>query len=337
VIQVLLIILPIVVTGAVLVGAIYFRLWQNRRRNLRPPVSERMLRPAGESLRRQLEEIDSKMDEAAVRSLGVGLFIGICFAMVSIQSGRSYPTLVQAAIILVISTPLLTYFLWRAIRLLRERSDRALGFNGERAVGEELNQLMLEGCHVFHDRLSQNPSIRSELGELGFVLQSCRTLRFQPIPGLEEFPMCLHASYGQREILTAVGWLTASRRTPFQAGVLPLKDRKLELLLVTLDKREGFHAGIAYCDYAISADRFHWQSQNAAGPETVAGKRYLESSKNGWRFQLFVRRTKGEAYHACGPVTLESAKDSKPMSIVWKLGVPMPVHLFQEFSVLRDQ
>ena len=89
--------------------------------------------------------------------------------------------------------------------------------------------------------------------------------------------MCLHAAYGAREVLTAVGWLTAARRAPFQAGVLPLIHRKTELLFVTLDKSEGYHDRISYHDYAISAERFHWQTQNSAGPDTPGGRRYLES------------------------------------------------------------
>jgi hypothetical protein len=54
----------------------------------------------------------------------------------------------------------------------------------------------------------------------------------------------------------------------------------------------GVIAKIAYHDYAISAERFHWQSQNAAGPQTPAGRRYLDSPGNGWGFQLFVRTAK---------------------------------------------
>jgi|GEM_PF-6292369 len=45
--------------------------------------------------------------------------------------------------------------------------------------------------------------------------------------------------YGIREILTTTGWLSAGRRVPFQSGVLALHDRQVELLFVTLDKREG--------------------------------------------------------------------------------------------------
>lgn len=189
---------------------------------------------------------------------------------------------------------------------------------------------------AFLTRLSRAPEIYAELGELGGVLRAKGNLRFRPIPGLTDVPLCLHASYGIREILTAVGWWTAEKRTPFQAGVLALQNRKVELLFVTLDKSEGFHDRIAYRDYAISTERFHWQSQNSAGPDTPAGRRYLESPGNGWSFQLFVRRSKGDPYRACGPVTIEKAEGEKPMSIEWKLGVLLPVHLFQEFSILRE-
>ena len=117
--------------------------------------------------------------------------------------------------------------------------------------------------------------------------------------------------------------------------MLALQDRKTELLFVTLDKKEGYHERIAYHDYAISSELFHWQSQNSAGPDTTAGKRYLQSPSNGWAFQLFVRLNRGSPYRACGPVTLERAEGARPMTLYWKLAVPLPVRMFQEFSILR--
>ena len=111
--------------------------------------------------------------------------------------------------------------------------------------------------------------------------------------------------------------------------------RKTELLFVTLDKSAGYHDRIAYHDYAISTELFHWQTQNTAGPDTASGRRYLESSTNGWQYQLFVRLRKGETYRACGPVALESAEGDRPMSIVWRLHALLSARLFREFSVLR--
>ena len=191
------------------------------------------------------------------------------------------------------------------------------------------------GHEAFMARVAQHPAIAAELVELSASLQARSTLGAHPVPGLEDTPLCLHAAYGAREILTAVGWLTASRRMPMVSGVLPIAIRKTELLFVTLDKSEGYHDRIAYHDYAISAERFHWQSQNSAGPDTPGGRRYLESATNGWQFQLFVRPRKGEAYRACGPVALESAEGDRPMNIIWKMHTPLPARLFREFSVLR--
>ena len=210
------------------------------------------------------------------------------------------------------------------------------------ALGVQMLAYQIDGRHeqaagpdAFAERLKRHPVIASELVELSSLLQARSTLSAHPLPGLEDTPLCLHAAYGAREVLTAVGWLTAARRTPFQAGTLSLPRRKTELLFVTLDKSEGYHDRISYHDYAISAERFHWQTQNSAGPDTPGGRRYLESATNGWEFQLFVRPRKGDAYRACGRVTLESADGDRPMNIVWVFETPLPARLFREFSVLR--
>lgn len=188
---------------------------------------------------------------------------------------------------------------------------------------------------AFIGRLAEHPPIRQELAELAAMLKARALPSATAIPGLDDLPLCLHAAYGIREILTAVGWLTASRRTPFQAGLLALPARHTELLFVTLDKSDGYHDRIAYRDYAISRERFHWQSQNSAGPNTKVGRRYIESASNGWSYQLFVRERPADPYRACGPVRLESWEGDRPMSIVWTLEVPLPAPLFREYSVLR--
>ncbi|HEU4565906.1 MAG TPA: DUF3427 domain-containing protein [Gemmatimonadaceae bacterium] len=192
----------------------------------------------------------------------------------------------------------------------------------------------------FLRRLAAHPACAEELEELAEVLAARSRIDRRTVPGLDGVPLQLHGAYRIREILTAVGYLTAERRTPFQAGVLALPDRSTELLFVTLDKSAGFHDRIAYHDYAVSPERFHWQTQNTAGPHTRAGRRYLESATNGWRFQLFVRARKSDAYRACGPVRIASADDitgDRPMSVTWTLEVPLPPKLFAEFSVLRGQ
>ncbi|HRQ57413.1 MAG TPA: DUF3427 domain-containing protein [Azoarcus taiwanensis] len=162
---------------------------------------------------------------------------------------------------------------------------------------------------VFLSRMTQNPLMAAELSELADCLEDRSDLTTTHLPGVpDSWPLTLHASYQIREILTAVGWLSAERRAPFQAGVLALPESKTELLFVTLDKREGFSERIAYHDYAISPERFHWQSQRTAGPDTVAGRRYIESPANGWRFQLFVRETRDHPYRPSARCCLNPGK-----------------------------
>ncbi len=109
----------------------------------------------------------------------------------------------------------------------------------------------------------------------------------------------------------------------------------LELLFVTLVKEEKhFSPTTRYRDFAISPHLFHWQTQSTAGPDTMAGRRYLEQATNGNRFLLFVRKHKGEEFHFLGPVRCVSHEGSRPMSITWRLEHPMPPALYQEFATL---
>lgn len=185
-------------------------------------------------------------------------------------------------------------------------------------------------------RLQELPRVKDELGQLAIWLDNLSDLPDRPLPGAPaEWPLALHAAYERREILTAIGYMREGKPVLSQEGVVRLKDEKVEVFLVTLDKSEGYHQEIAYRDYAISPDLFHWQTQNSCGPETPAGRRYLESPENGWTFQLFVRGRKDEPYRALGPGVREVVEGEKPMSITWRLAVPMPLELFKKFSVIR--
>ena len=182
------------------------------------------------------------------------------------------------------------------------------------------------------------PHAKNELRQLAEVLEARSRVTRVPISGFDELPLLLHARYSRREVLTAVGYHTADSRPSAREGVLTLPGEKLQLLFVTLDKSDGFHDRIAYHDYAVSVSRFHWQTQNSAGPGTETGRRYRESASNGWRFMLFVRETKEHAFFACGTVRLASVDDvsgAKPMNIVWTLDTALPLVAFRDFSAIR--
>lgn len=191
---------------------------------------------------------------------------------------------------------------------------------------------------AFAQRLKANPYSAAEMAELAAVLEVNALPQPIPLPGMTWSSLYLHGHYRLNEILTAVGFLTAQKRPFFNTGVLRLEGRKTELMFVTLDKRSGFHETIAYHDYAISHELFHWQSQNSTAPRTRIGQQYIHSvgeQANGWQFQLFVRIDQGSPYLACGPVAFQESHGERPMNITWKLEVPLPAAAFSQFSVLR--
>ncbi|WP_411282052.1 DUF3427 domain-containing protein [Gemmatimonas sp.] len=191
----------------------------------------------------------------------------------------------------------------------------------------------------FAQKLTTEPNVLLELGELTDVLESRSRIAPRPILGFEDVPLVLHARYQRREILTAIGVHTATKRPASREGVVRLPDSKVEVLFVTLDKSDGFRDQVAYHDYAVSPTRFHWETQNSAGPDTAAGRRYIESATNGWTFQLFVRETPEYAFVACGGVRIAkpgAVSGERPMSIFWTLDVALPLAVFGAFSVLKQ-
>ncbi len=188
----------------------------------------------------------------------------------------------------------------------------------------------------FVQLMTEHTALRDELLELFDWLEDETTLSSQPLPEVPiDWPLTLHARYGRREVQAAVGHLTPNSRPLFNEGCLSLADKKIELMFVTLDKREGFSERVQYHDYAISPERFHWQTQNRAGLDNATGRRYLDSRKNGWIFQLFVRENQSSAYIALGSVVLEHHEGDRPISITWRLKQSMPIEIFRRFSVLR--
>ena len=206
-----------------------------------------------------------------------------------------------------------------------------------------IEQLLL-GYQLFHEATDRfepadwlgrlNADLLAELGELADALAPRAHAVGSPrIHG--DWPIHLHRRYERREIQTACGDITPQRRRSHREGILRLADLQTELLFVTLDKSEGgFSSTTSYRDYAISRDHFHWETQNAAAEDTPTGRRYIEQERNGWRFLLFVRETRRDAFVVLGPVRYMSHTGERPMGITWKLEAPIPAALFERFAAL---
>jgi hypothetical protein len=198
-------------------------------------------------------------------------------------------------------------------------------------------QLFHEGAERFAPaewltRLS--PPLLSELGELADALAPAAHA-IESARAVPEWPLHVHRRYGRREVLTGCRYWTPQRKPSHREGPLRLSGLKVELLFVTLDKSQGgFSATTSYRDYALGRDLFHWETQNAAAPHTQAGRRYIEQEGNGWRFVLFVRETREDAFVALGPARYVSHTGERPMGITWKLETPMTAALFERFAAL---
>jgi len=133
-----------VVSFIVLLGLLHLRQWAAGRGN-KLPLTKRYLRSPGESLRLRVETLDSKISDTLVWLLAspVLLAIGV-YALLT-------DSLPVGAIIIALALAAMVYLALRLENQTKLRRDHHLGFLGERAVGQELNQLMSSGWSVFHD------------------------------------------------------------------------------------------------------------------------------------------------------------------------------------------
>jgi hypothetical protein len=141
------IILSFVPASVVLAVLEIWRRWQNLR-GRRAPVSDKLLRAPGESARKQVEALDDKITETLFLVIYFPSILAILFAA-RMQSGQPFTRGWTISLVLVAGG--FVYLLERLIALIKKRNDWRLAYGGERAVGEELNKLMLDGCQVFHD------------------------------------------------------------------------------------------------------------------------------------------------------------------------------------------
>src|SRR6266404_5086078 len=132
--------------GGAVLGLIH---WKDRKKRL--PFTQKILRPPGESLRLRLIELDEKLNERLIQLFLWAYSPLVMAGLVALQGVRPSPGVwIAIAAIAAIASIWSAYRLWKVINLRRRIR---LGFEGERHVGETLNQLMLAGYRVFHDFL----------------------------------------------------------------------------------------------------------------------------------------------------------------------------------------
>jgi superfamily II DNA or RNA helicase/HKD family nuclease len=190
--------------------------------------------------------------------------------------------------------------------------------------------------------LRDHPAVCAELRELvGIGVDRARHVPRPLGAGLRHIPLAGHAHYRREEILAALDWASLKRTPRFhQSGVAWAEATRTDALLINLRKSEkDFSPTTMYRDYAINADLFHWESQNATSTSSPTGRRYLRHRELGSHVVLFVRERPdddlGAAPFLClGEGAYVEHRGERPIAITWKLERPMPAATFATSSVV---
>jgi hypothetical protein len=132
--------------------------FQRRKKSRRSPLTSQLLRGPGESLRRELENVNEKLDDFFMKIIMAATFaILLLLILAKLSNGKAFVW--QLCLLAVCYGLIILLLSFDMYRLLRSRQDLYLGLDGELAVGQELNLLMLDGYRIFHDFPAENFNI----------------------------------------------------------------------------------------------------------------------------------------------------------------------------------
>ena len=122
----------------------------NKLKKRRSPFKDKFLRSPGESIRLQLEDLSADINVHLISALFLPL---VFYSSVLSQAyfGNRTPSLPLILILILLAALFEVYFVVRLVKLLNRRRQLRLGYEGELAVGQELNQLLRHGYYVYHD------------------------------------------------------------------------------------------------------------------------------------------------------------------------------------------
>lgn len=134
---------------AFLVGLLGFAK-KIHRRGRRNPLTSDLLRNPGESLRNQIDEASIDLEGYA---LALVIVPSVLYTQPITQSYFQQKDITSSSIFstLLIGFVGIVFVSSRIVSSMRKRQALRLGLECEMAVGQELNQLMLLGCRVYHD------------------------------------------------------------------------------------------------------------------------------------------------------------------------------------------
>jgi hypothetical protein len=128
-----------IIPVAVLAMAVFWEVHRRKRRKEKPPISEKLLRPPGYSLRRQIEKLDERAMMGLFTTLTIATLSGFLLSRVNTATWRQDAAILAMFAIVVAAGTVVT---WR--NLIAQRPLR-LGLLGEQAVAEQLQTVVSRG------------------------------------------------------------------------------------------------------------------------------------------------------------------------------------------------
>jgi len=135
---------------AIFASALYLLRKYRQIKGHRSPFKDNFLRSPGESLNRQIMDINDKLTENLVLLIMMPILFYATYISL-LHFGNSKLSTFTTAFYIIAGIGSIAYFLFNLVKSLNLRRSYQLGYEGEIAVGQELNQLMLEGYRVYHD------------------------------------------------------------------------------------------------------------------------------------------------------------------------------------------
>ena len=135
---------------AILASVLYLLRKSRQMKGHRSPFTDHFLRSPGESLNRQIMEISDRITEYMFLVITVPvLFYAVYIS--SLHFGNSKLSTSIFTVFIITGIGVIAFYLFKLIKMLNLRRSYRLGYEGEIAVGQELNQLMRDGYYVYHD------------------------------------------------------------------------------------------------------------------------------------------------------------------------------------------
>ena len=118
-----------------------------------------------------------------------------------------------------------------------------------------------------------------------------------------------------------------------QSGVVPVPGKNVTAFFVTRMKSESeFTPETMYKDFAITPEKFKWDSQNRTKVSSDEAQSYIKGTCTPL---LFIQEHKSgvldipEGFTYLGPLEYVSHEGEAPIAFEWKLKYPMPARVYQ--------